>query len=129
MNVPPSGNDNATRHLLRLLFILAVLISLSLVIALQRWHTYNEPLEHDLTLYAVFGHELLNGRPLYSDLWDNKPPGIFVTYAAAEKIAGYGPGAIYLLGVLGAIVTMLGLYAAGSALTGKVGVVSYFEAG
>jgi hypothetical protein len=43
-----------------------------------------------LTTYAVIAHEMLDGKQLYSDLWDHKPPGVHVTYAVAELLAGYG---------------------------------------
>ena len=61
---------------IRLLIPLVILLGLSAVIFLQRLHTYHEPLERDLTLYAVIGHEMLGGRALYSDLCENKPPAI-----------------------------------------------------
>jgi len=83
--------------LLKKHFPLTILISLGLLIALARFHTYDEPFERDLMTYAVMAHEMLAGRELYSDLWDIKPPGIYLTYAAAELIAGYGPSSIYLL--------------------------------
>ncbi len=104
---------------LRIVLPLVILLGLAALICLQRLHTYHEPLERDLTLYAVVGHELLAGRALYSDLCENKPPAIFLTYAAAEKLVGYGTGAVFLLGILAAIVTLLGVYAAGLALSGS----------
>jgi len=105
----------------RLILPLFILLGLSALIGLQRIYTWSEPLERDLTLYAVIGHELLAGRSLYSDLSDIKPPAIFVTYAAAEWLAGYGPTAIYLLGVIAAIITLLGVYWVGYSLSGSTG--------
>jgi hypothetical protein len=105
-------------HLVLPLFIL---LGLSALIGLQRLYTWHEPLERDLTLYAVIGHELLAGRSLYSDLCENKPPAIFVTYAAAEWLAGYGPTAIYLLGAIAAIITLLGVYWVGYSLSSSTG--------
>jgi len=86
----------------------------SLVIIIVRLHTYNEPLERDLTEYAVFAHEMLHGRELYSDLWDQKPPAIFITYAIGEIIAGYGHRAVFLINVSATILTLAGVYLAGS---------------
>jgi hypothetical protein len=105
----------------RLILPLIILLGLSALICLQRLYTWREPMERDLTLYAVIGHELLAGRSLYSDLCENKPPAIFLTYAAAEKVAGYGPAAVYLLGVLAAIITLLGIYRVGYSLSGFTG--------
>lgn len=92
-----------------------ILLILAVLIVIQRTHTYHEPLEYDLTSYAIIGHELLQGRSLYSDLWDHKPPGIHVTNAIAEALVGYGPAAIYLLGIVASLVTLIGCYVAGKA--------------
>lgn len=51
----------------------------------------------DNNVYAYIGHAMLQGEKLYSDLVDNKPPAIYITYMLAEKIWGYGvPGIVYL---------------------------------
>jgi hypothetical protein len=39
-----------------------VLFALALLIAAARLHTFHEPLERDLTTYALIGHGLLEGR-------------------------------------------------------------------
>src|SRR5207237_10441068 len=96
----------------------AGLIALCALIFSLRLHTYDEPLERDLTTYAVIAHEMLNGKNLYSDLWDHKPPAIHVTYAAAEWIAGYGRGSIFLMNVAAAMATLVACYFAGSSAGG-----------
>ena len=88
---------------------LIVLVALAVLIAALRLHTYNEPFERDITSHAVIAHEMLAGRPLYSDLWDSKPPAIFVTYALADALVGYGPAEVYFIGVAAAVITLLGL--------------------
>jgi hypothetical protein len=103
------------------LLTFAVLALASLVIVLERCHTFSEPLERDITTYAVIGEELLKGRSLYSDLWDHKPPAIHLTYALAEAVAGEGPSAVFLLNVLAALATLAGLYQAGKSLGGRAG--------
>ena len=100
---------------------LIILAVLSVFIAGLRVHTYNEPFERDITSHAVIAHELLGGRSLYSDLWDSKPPAIFVTYALGDVLAGYGPSQVYFIGVAAAIITLIGCYQAGSALGGVPG--------
>ena len=99
---------------------LLVLLGLAVVIALVRLQTWDEPLERDISGAAVMGQELLRGRPLYSDVWDHKPPAMHVTHALSQVVAGYGRGAIYLLGAGSAIVTLLGVYTAGAAAGGAV---------
>lgn len=91
------------------------LVGLCALIFSLRLHTYDEPLERDLTTYAVIAHEMLNGKNLYSDLWDHKPPAIHVTYAAAEVIAGYGRNSIFLMNAVAAMATLVACYFAGAA--------------
>ena len=99
---------------------LVVVLGLAALIALARLLTYDEPLERDISGAAVMGRELLDGRPLYSDVWDHKPPAMHATHALSQLVAGYGRGAIYLLGVTSAVVTLLGVFAAGTAVGGAV---------
>jgi hypothetical protein len=80
--------------------------------------TYHEPVRGDQGIYAVIGHELLNGRQLYADLWDHKPPAIHVTFALAELVAGYGPQQLYVLHITALTITLIGLYQAGTLLGG-----------
>ena len=101
--------------------VVVVLGALALLIALARLHTYHEPLERDITSAAVIGRELLDGRSLYADMWDHKPPAIYVTHALAILLVGQGPGAIYLLNVAAAVATLLGVYVAASAVGGFAG--------
>jgi hypothetical protein len=89
------------------------------IIFLQRLHTFDEPLECDTALFSVLAHEWRLGRPLYSDLWDNKPPGIILTYAIAQAVAGSGPRSILLLGTLASILTLVGVYFAAFWMTGN----------
>jgi len=114
---PPHGVGRASR-----LITATVVALLTVIIMVARLHTYDEPLERDLATYAVIAHGLRDGRALYSDLWDHKPPAIHVTYWAAEVVAGFGPGSVYLLGVLAAVATLLGVLWAGR--TRRLGVVT-----
>ncbi len=90
------------------------LIPLIIVLMWARGRLRLQPLESDVTLYAVIGHELRMGRELYTDVWDHKPPAVYVTYALAEKITGFGWKSIYLLTVGGSILVLLGCYGAGT---------------
>lgn len=58
-------------------FSLTILICFCVLIALARLHTYDEPFERDILTYAVFAHEMLAGRELYSDLWVHSGPELF----------------------------------------------------
>ncbi len=88
------------------------MLFLSLFIGLLRLHTYNEPRSYDVTYFAVVAHGLLHGQKLYSQLWDNKPPAPYLTYAAAELLFGYGRLELYMLGFIAAVTSLWGIYVA-----------------
>jgi Dolichyl-phosphate-mannose-protein mannosyltransferase len=98
--------------------ICAGLVVCILFIAGMKGLTYHEPIKGDPAVYAVIGHELLNGRRLYADLWDHKPPAIHATFALAELVVGFGPQQLYLLNIAALTITLIGLYRAGSLLGG-----------
>jgi 4-amino-4-deoxy-L-arabinose transferase-like glycosyltransferase len=110
----PAKNAAASRRRLGLIPVV-VLLSLAALIVTERLSAYRKPLDRDILGYAVMSHDLLKGRALYSDTWEQKPPGVFVTYALAESLAGYGPRAVFVLSVVVSIITLLGVYVAGSA--------------
>lgn len=53
--------------------------------------------DFDEQLYSLIGQNLLAGQLPYVDLWDRKPVGLFLLYAAAHAIGGPGPLAYQLV--------------------------------
>lgn len=94
---------------------------MAFLILLERLYTLAEPWFTDMVFFATVGDGLLHGRNLYSDLWDNKPPAIYVTYTLAEALLGHSPYLLVGLGFLAAATTLLLIFLAGKALTGRVG--------
>ncbi len=86
-----------------------VLAGCALILVWERSRGYLEPQQPAVTTAALLGHGLLEGRSLYSDLWDSHPPALSLSYAFAESLGGYGPYSIFLLnlfiawGILGAL--------------------------
>lgn len=103
----------------RKLWVGIALLLLGVIVFAERFQTRTEPLERDMPSYAIVAHELLAGRKLYSDVFDQKPPAIYATYMLAEAIGGYGRAGVFLLVVLAAEVTLLGAFAAGRRLSGN----------
>jgi len=66
----------------------------------------------------MIGHGLLLGQSLYSYLWDQKPPAIYVIYAIGELVFGFGNNAIYGINVVGTILTLIVIYFAGARYSG-----------
>jgi 4-amino-4-deoxy-L-arabinose transferase-like glycosyltransferase len=46
-------------------------------------------IDHDESTYLVIAQETLDGKTLYVDVWDVKPPGIFLLFAALLKVFGH----------------------------------------
>jgi hypothetical protein len=72
-----------TPLLARALLAIAVLF-----VAVRALPILSFPLGRDQGTYLTIGQGLLEGKQLYRDLWDNKPPGIFYLYAGIAKLFG-----------------------------------------
>jgi hypothetical protein len=91
----------------------------SIIIVLARLHTYYEPLERDVTGYAVTANEISMGSQLYKDTWDHKPFGIHLTYYFFQQLFGYGRHSIFILNIFINLAAMLGIFFAGAAGPGN----------
>ena len=87
-------------------------------IALGRLHTYDEPLDRDVATYVVIGGEMLRGRALYTDLWDNKPPALYAAFTAAQLVVRDPAAVVFLVGLACAWATAIALFVGGTAQGG-----------
>ena len=76
-------SEARTSLLSRALLALAVLF-----VVVRALPILSFPLGRDQGTYLTIGQGLLEGKQLYRDLWDNKPPGIFYLYAGIAKLFG-----------------------------------------
>jgi Dolichyl-phosphate-mannose-protein mannosyltransferase len=58
------------------------------------------PPGRDQSTYLLIGRSLLEGKQLYRDLWDNKPPGIFCLYAGISKLFGAAVWGVALVDIV-----------------------------
>jgi len=66
-----------------------VLLAMAVLFVLVRALPFlSIPIYRDQATYLLVGDGLLHGKQLYRDLWDNKPPGIFIVYAGIAKAFG-----------------------------------------
>jgi len=79
---------------------LLLLLGLCLLCTFLRLQSLNQPNFSDQTVYSYFGHALLHGQPLYTELVDNKPPAVFLTHALGELVFGYRENTVYYLGLI-----------------------------
>jgi hypothetical protein len=74
-----------------------------------RYPSFFEPRWYgDEGIFAAIAENMRAGRTLYAEAWDNKPPGIFVTYAAVQALFGGGVMPLHVA----ATVAVLGTLAA-----------------
>ena len=99
-SVPPAAAEVVPRlHLrdpdawLRLFACLVIAFSAAQVLALS--------FGRDQGIYAMVGEGMVRGEVPYRDLWDFKPPGIFLVYGVAQGIFGKSMLAPRLLEVIG----------------------------
>ncbi len=71
--------------------IVAVLLVLAILhVALTRVSWRDIPIQTDVGIWSYIGARLNEGRRLYVDLWDSKPPGIYWVFAACNRLGGTG---------------------------------------
>ncbi|WP_214405731.1 hypothetical protein [Pseudonocardia lacus] len=63
------------------------------------------PYYGDHALWAVIGRELMDGRALYSEVWDIKQPGVYLLYGPVQALFGYAPVVTRILDVLISVLT------------------------
>jgi 4-amino-4-deoxy-L-arabinose transferase-like glycosyltransferase len=86
------------------------LIFLILTIILRFFGLFPSVIDHDESTYFVIGQGIANGKTLYVDLIDIKPPGIFFIYAGIIKIFGNSIMAIRVFAILLIALTALLIY-------------------
>jgi 4-amino-4-deoxy-L-arabinose transferase-like glycosyltransferase len=108
------------------LVALAAVAGLALLV---RVPSIAEPLGIDQGLFASAARGLARGQVLYRDVWDQRPPGIVLTYLAAFRVFGWTPASVAWIDILASAATTLLLVAAvrrlGGAAMGLVAAVLY----
>ena len=103
--------------------ILVAFLILASMLIVSRWKLRHEPLDRDISTYAVIGREMLEGRPLYGDLWDHKPPGIHLIFAGATAVVGPGVPAVLVVNIVCSLALLAGFIVGGRRLAGTPGAV------
>jgi hypothetical protein len=88
-------NEARTSLLSRALLALAVLF-----VVVRALPILSFPMGCDHGTYLTIAQGLLEGKQLYRDLWDNKPPGIFIVYAGIAKLFGRATWSVPVIDIL-----------------------------
>lgn len=94
-----------------------ILFSFIFLAFIFRFHTFFQSvIDQDETVYLLGANSLLNGENLYTEVWENKPPGIFILFAIALFILGDGVVSIRFFACLAIGIAAFCLYKIGKSL-------------
>jgi branched-subunit amino acid transport protein len=98
----------------------ALLLGLAATALLVRIPSIAQPLGIDQSLWASAVRGMERGQRLYVDVWEQRPPGIYLSYWAAFKVFGWTPAAVAWLDIICSAVTTVALYVLGRVLAGRL---------
>jgi 4-amino-4-deoxy-L-arabinose transferase-like glycosyltransferase len=88
----------------------AALIVLAVAALALRVLSIAEPLGIDQSLWASAVRGMARHQLLYRDVWEQRPPGIYVTYLAGFRLFGWTPAAVAWMDILASTATTLLLF-------------------
>ncbi|MGK7921703.1 MAG: ArnT family glycosyltransferase [Trichodesmium sp.] len=88
---------------------------------LRFWTLFVSVLDKDESIYILGADSLLNGNLPYTEIWDNKPPGIFILFSLTMLIFGNSIVSIRILSIVATSLTSYFLYRIGRTTDEKYG--------
>jgi len=88
---------------------------------LRFWTLFVSVLDKDESIYILAADSLLNGNLPYTEIWDNKPPGIFILFSLTMLMFGNSIVSIRILSILATTFTSYFLYKIGKTTDQKQG--------
>lgn len=85
----------------------ALLLVAALVLVAARLPALVEPLGMDQSLYVLIARELLQGKTLYTEIYDHKPPGFIYLYVPLSLLCGARGWAFALLDLVLALAQLV----------------------
>ena len=114
---PAETTDATGRERHRWLFWLS--LPLAVLAFLARLPGIVEPMGPDQGVYATIGWGMQRGLALYRDLWELKPPGIYLTYRFAFSVFGARESSIFWIDYLAGALTAIVLFDLGRRAVGR----------
>ncbi len=102
----------------KLIIFLAFLL---LSFFLRFWTLFVSVLDKDESIYILGADSLLNSNLPYIEIWDNKPPGIFILFSLTMLILGNSIVSIRILSIITTTFTSYFLYRIGATIDAKQG--------
>ena len=115
----PIHSESRTRSDVRAI-LPVLLLGATAVALLVRVPAIAQPLGIDQSLWASAVRGMERGQRLYVDVWEQRPPGIYLSYWAAFKTFGWTPAAVAWLDIICAVITTATVYSLGRTLAGRL---------
>src|SRR6185436_10847774 len=100
--------------------LIAALLVVTIAALLIRCLAIAEPLGIDQSLWASAVRAMSHGQRLYHDVWEQRPPGIYLIYLTAFRLLGWTTATVAWLDILSAVATTTLLYAIALRLGGRL---------
>ncbi len=110
------ASESASPHV-ALTIALLILAALALLI---RVASIAEPLGIDQGLWASAVRGMSRGQLLYQDVWEQRPPGIYLLYLTGFQVLGWSASTVAWLDILAATATTILLFRIGLALSSQL---------
>jgi 4-amino-4-deoxy-L-arabinose transferase-like glycosyltransferase len=95
---------------------LAAIFALTFLLRMNFW---NQPLQMDEAVYSYVGWGMLDGLVPYKDVFDHKPPGIYLLYALAFLLFGPKALSIKVFATIYTLGTVLAVFLVGRKMAGE----------
>ena len=102
------------RHASPARLVMAAILAVTLLLRIPS--LFEPPWYDDEGIYAAVAHGLLNGRDLYREILDNRPPGIYFIYGLLLSWSNYAPWMIKGGATAAVLAGQIGLALVGRAL-------------
>jgi 4-amino-4-deoxy-L-arabinose transferase-like glycosyltransferase len=112
------GHEILARSMRIRLPLIAGLVTIAVAALALRMLSTVEPLGIDQSLWASAVRGMARHQLLYRDVWEQRPPGIYLTYLAGFTVLGWTPAAVAWLDLLASAATTLLLFAIVRRLSG-----------
>ncbi len=97
---------------------LALLMAIMVLTWLLRMNFWNQPLQLDEGVYSYIGWGMLEGSVPYRDVYDHKPPGIYVLYSIAFLLFGTSALSVKIFASIYTLGTVLAVFLVGRKMAG-----------
>ncbi len=112
---------SSARHEGRWLFLALAAATLAFAFALRYASLFEPRWYGDEGIFAGVATNVREGRTLYAQAWDNKPPLIFFTYAAIQSTFGSSVFALHMWATISVLATQATVIAIAAQLVGRRG--------